>query len=446
MTRTLEPQLLDAGMTPAAAARKAATFRELLAAIGSGEPSPHIYHVPGRLEVLGKHTDYAGGRSIVAAVEQGFAVVAAARDDGVLNIRDLAAGEVVEFPADPDLQPTQGTWANYPMTVARRVARNFPGPLRGADILFSSDLPVAAGMSSSSALMIACFMVLSGVNQLAQHDEYRANITSCEQLASYLAAIENGQSFGTLRGNHGVGTFGGSEDHTAILCSRAGHLSQYNFAPTRREQAFPVPDEYVFAIAASGVVAEKTRAAREKYNLISRRTAEIVALWRRETGRDDATLAAAVRSAADAPDRLRAILASHRDEALVRRLDQFIEESERIIPAFADAARGFALGGVEVGELVDRSQALAETHLMNQVPQTIALARAAREQGATAASAFGAGFGGSVWALVRREQGDAFIEAWSRRYAAAFPIEARQARFFLTAAASAAVKLAAHAG
>ena len=54
------------------------------------------------------------------------------------------------------------------------------------------------------------------------------------------------------------------------------------------------------------------------------------------------------------------------------------------------------------GDLVDRSQQLAERRLGNQVPETIELARSARELGARAASAFGAGFGGSVWALVSR--------------------------------------------
>jgi len=59
--------------------------------------------------------------------------------------------------------------------------------------------------------------------------------------------------------------------------------------------------------------------------------------------------------------------------------------------------------GAALGGLVDRSQELTTTHLRNQVPETIFLAKAAREEGAIAASAFGAGFGGSVWALVPKE-------------------------------------------
>ena len=60
-----------------------------------------------------------------------------------------------------------GHWSNYPMTVARRLARNFPGLARGADIAFLSTLPRAAGLSTSSALVTATYLVLDAVNDLS---------------------------------------------------------------------------------------------------------------------------------------------------------------------------------------------------------------------------------------------------------------------------------------
>ena len=57
-------------------------------------------------------------------------------------------------------------------------------------------------------------------------NDYHMGCTA-ENLVEYLGCIENGQSFGILTGESGVGTFGGSEDHTAILCARAGQISQY---------------------------------------------------------------------------------------------------------------------------------------------------------------------------------------------------------------------------
>jgi len=93
--------------------------------------------------------------------------------------------------------------------------------LRGADIAFASDLPPAAGLSSSSALVIATFLAISDLNALGAHDEYRRAIPDADHLAGYLGAVEGGAPFGSLDGDRGVGTFSGSQDHTAILCSRA---------------------------------------------------------------------------------------------------------------------------------------------------------------------------------------------------------------------------------
>ena len=237
---------------------------------GTGGGRPLGFFVPGRIEVLGKHTDYAGGRTMVAAVERGFCVAALPRDDRQIVVIDAASGETIVFLAAPNLTPQAGSWSNYPMTVARRAGEELPGATRGAWIALASDLPPAAGMSSSSALMVAVFLVLAEVNRLAARDEYWHNIGSDVDLAGYLGAIENGQSFGTLAGDRGVGTFGGSEDQTAMLAAEPGQISQFAYCPTEFEKAIPVPPGYVFAVAASGVAAEKTGAAMEKYNAASR--------------------------------------------------------------------------------------------------------------------------------------------------------------------------------
>ena len=79
--------------------------------------------------------------------------------------------------------------------------------------------------------------------------------------------------------------------------------------------------------------------------------------------------------------------------------------------------------------------------LHNQVPETIYLARRARELGAVAASAFGAGFGGSVWALVAHGYATDMCETLRADYATAFPQHAAAAEFFITAAGEPAHRL-----
>jgi len=394
--------------------------------------------------VLGKHTDYAGGSSIVAAAERGFCLAVTPREDNRITAVDAASGESVSFLLDAKLVPQAGHWSNYPMTVARRVARNVAGPLRGMDVAFASDLPPAAGMSSSSAMIVAFYLALDAVNGLSARPELRQNVADLVGLAGYLATVENGQSFGSLLGDCGVGTFGGSEDHTAILTARTGHLSQYSYCPVRFRRAIPLAAGWGFAVAASGVAAEKTGAAMDRYNAASRLAAALGDLWRRETGRDDPHLAAAISGQPDAAEQLAGIIRSAAPAedrpALVARLKHFVTENDEILPAAADALAGGDLDAF--GRLVDRSQEAAETLLGNQVPETIHLAASARAAGAAAASAFGAGFGGSVWALVELARGGQFLAAWAEDYRRRFPREARSAAFFLTAAGPAAFRVA----
>jgi galactokinase len=112
-------------------------------------------------------------------------------------------------------------------------------------------------------------------------------------------------------------------------------------------------------------------------------------------------------------------------------VEQFHAES-RIVRAAGDAlVRGDL---TKLGALVDESQGNAERLLGNQVPETIALARSARALGAIAASAFGAGFGGSVYALVRVGEAMEFKRVWAERYTEAFPGAAAKASFFVTRA------------
>jgi galactokinase len=391
----------------------------------------YLTFVPGRIEVLGKHTDYAGGSTLTCTVERGFAVVYSPRSDNLLQIVDAAGGSSLSFPIDPALEPPLDHWSNYPMTVARRLARNFEGPITGADLAFRSTLPRAAGLSSSSALITAVFLALKRVNKLSSHRAYTGAIASQEDLAGYLGSIENGQPFGALAGDTGVGTFGGSEDHTAILCSRAGHVGHFAFCPVERLGMVPLPAGWTFVVAGSGIVASKTGNAREQYNRASRLVSVLLGHWKNATKRTDPTLTAAAHSAPEAADELRRIVSSAETgerDALLQRLDHFLLENDRLVP---NAVRALTAGKVaSFGRVADESQRAAEELLGNQIPETHLLARLARQLGAAAASAFGAGFGGSVWALVETPGAPAFAQRWHEAYRAAARTPASKAGVF----------------
>jgi galactokinase len=292
-------------------------------------------------------------------------------------------------------------------------------------------------------LLIVIFAVLSEVNQLLERAEFKADIHNVEDLAGYLGCIENGQSYKSLKGDSGVGTFGGSEDHTAILASEPGHLKQYAFCPVRLERTVELPADCVFVIAVSGVAADKTGAARSQYNRASRATRAILEILRAETGSTALTLADGVAGNADALDSIRRVLdqagTTTQSQWLRNRFEQFWKESEVIIPQACDALAKNDLNGF--GALVDESQAAAEALLENQVPETVWLAKQARRLGAYAASAFGAGFGGSVWALVSQKEAARFSDHWRDSYLSSSQHGVANAEFFLTAAGPPLIRL-----
>ncbi|MDO4665932.1 MAG: galactokinase family protein [Actinomycetaceae bacterium] len=372
------------------------------------------WYVPGRIEVLGKHTDYAGGRSLLATVDRGITVKARKISAPLVRLRSTAVNQEVTLPLSADCTGTG--WGTYPATVISRLVRNFDG-IVGADIEIDSTLPLASGMSSSSALVVGIARALIDLSGIATLGLFRRHVRDYESLAAYLACIENGMSFGELTGARGVGTFGGSEDHTAMLCCEAGKLAQYSFSPVRRERFVPIPAGHSFVIAVSGVLAEKTGAAKDAYNRASLAVSELLHQWNEATGRSDEALATALTSSEDAYEFMQKLAGE--DTYQRRRLDQFFHESAEIIPTAADALVDGALDAF--GELVDTSQKLAETHLGNQVPETITLTRLARRIGAVASSAFGAGFGGSVWALVPTRSAEDFAAEWKRAYTREFP-------------------------
>ena len=428
MTRTTAPLADDPLL---------ARCRAALEAVRGGPASQAIsLFVPGRVELLGKHTDYAGGRSVLLAIDRGFRMMAARRDDAIVRMipadqSDSAGQFTLGQPADVPM----GHWLRYPATTAERLAANFAQavPLAGADIAFLSDLPPASGMSSSSAFMIATFLALAGLNRVQQSQPYRDNIASPEDLAMYLACVENGQSFGTLAGRAGVGTFGGSEDHTAILCCQPGRLSVFSFAPTVFEQTIDWPGDMALVVATCGVSAEKTGARREDFNRASRRARLVVERYNAARGtrhrhlRDLAVSAGAqgLLETLATLTRLEEADAELTGMRLAQRFEQFYREDQVIIPRAAEALRGGDLP--EFGRLCDQSQAAAAVGLENQIPQTTALQRLAREHGALAASAFGAGFGGSVWAMAPAARAADFSARWLAGYRAEFPADAATA-------------------
>jgi galactokinase len=409
---------------------------DALSAHGAAASGRATVWAPGRIEVFGKHTDYAGGRSLLVATERGMVLRVAPRADRMVRVLDLAGNVQCELPLSSESNAPDGHWSNYIATVARRLARDFPEMTSGADIALHSDLPVAAGASSSTSLMIGVALCLTRVNALAIAERFDdLFLMSPTALPTYLGAIEMGGAYGPLSDDAGVGTFGGCQDQTAILCAARDKIIDADWLPTRLRGEYALPESLTFVVGASGVAAEKSAGARARYNRVSLMVRHLLDRWNTVAVRADISLGATLLSSLDAADQLRSVAAAagttdFSATELVNRLEQFVLETQSLIPAATAAMESGRWA--DLGDLAQRSHDAADQWLGNQIAETNALVQFARQHGALAASAFGAGFGGSVWALVDQRGAELFQQAWATAYRSQFPHVAQQAIFFQT--------------
>ncbi len=437
--KSLRTLLKQEGRTPAnwkPRNEKALELLDMLAALDGASVDQQVIFgfVPGRIEVLGRHTDYAGGRTIVCAIDRGFLFAATPVQGRRIRIHeDSIEFNPVEFDLDPNLSPPAGQWANYPMTMARRLARNFPGQLRGADIAFSSTMPVGSGMSGSSALMMMVFTAIASANGFQENAAFQANIRNPVDLSVYLACAENGQSFRGLEGDAGVGTFGGSEDHAAILNAKPGQLSLFGFSPPELQAEVPWPSDWRMVVAFSGVRAEKTREALEKYNMTSRRVRDSMSRFNQLAGTRLSTLREVVdHEPKPGGSRWLAALAHAPGDSspgLSDRVRQFILEDRTHIPRALEALRAKDLRAF--GKLLSASHRASKKYLWNIVPEIDFLQKSACRLGASGASGFGAGFGGSIFAVTSADHAEELLIKWRRRYVARYPVRAAESAFFI---------------
>ncbi len=128
--------------------------REFEAAVGR---SPRLYRAPGRVNLIGEHTDYNDGFVLPIALDRDTWVAAAPRADRRLVVRSREYGEPVTI--DLDTEDGSDGWQNHWSCYIRGVARTLDCVV-GADLMIASDVPIGAGLSSSAALEVACGFAL----------------------------------------------------------------------------------------------------------------------------------------------------------------------------------------------------------------------------------------------------------------------------------------------
>jgi galactokinase len=309
---------------------------------------------PGRVNLIGEHIDYHGLPVLPMAIGRRIRIAFRARGDRRIRASSAGYGKrEFEWTARLECGPA-GDWANYLKAAAQAAGERWM-PARGIDARIESDLPPAAGLSSSSALLTGFTLALLRANGIRP---------TFEELMQVLPEAE-----------HFVGTRGGGMDHAVVLAAKRGCALLVRFAPLSACPV-PVPRDWAFLVAHSLETAEKSGVLRAEYNA------------RRSAGTRALELAA--RGAPLEGDERRAF-------------EHITGEAKRVEDAVA-ALRG---GDAEAfGRLLDESHASLRDNLRVSTPALDALVETAHASGALGARLTGAGFGGCAVLLCRAAERD----------------------------------------
>jgi len=126
---------------------------------------PRIFRAPGRVNLIGEHTDYNDGFVLPAAIDREILVAAAPRPDRQIHVFSLTFSERAEFDLDEKNPRPRGHWSDYIRGVAL-ILESVGYRLGGANLLIESNLPIGAGLSSSAALEVATAIALSSLAEI----------------------------------------------------------------------------------------------------------------------------------------------------------------------------------------------------------------------------------------------------------------------------------------
>jgi galactokinase len=338
---------------------------------------------PGRVELLGNHTDYNEGVVLGAAINRGICV-SGVKNDRSIRLTSPGFGDVEVHPAE--LRPLQETcWANYILGVADEL-RSLHVPVCGFTADVSGDLPIGAGLSSSAAVELATALFL------------------LKLFCARLAPLEIAKA--CQRAEHRyVGVQSGLLDQVMSLFGRANHAV---FFDCRSEEirCVPFPAELALIIAESG---KKRELAQGEYNL-----------------RVEETYAAARAFGARALRDVSLVELDRRSDLsalLRRRASHVIGENERVWHALKLLEAG---DGIGFGKLMNESHESSRQNFENSTPELDLLVSIAQAlPGVLGARLTGGGFGGATVTLCERSRAHQVAAELSRRYADTTGIAAR---------------------
>lgn len=381
------------------------TIKEQFAQIFGGEGLIRVVRAPGRVNLIGEHTDYNDGFVFPMAIEPEVRMVCRAREDGKIRLASTVfPGQIAEFSLQEKIERGEPGWANY----SRGVAAELLGagiPLTGMDALISNTLPVGGGLSSSAAIEVAtawCFLALGGLEidasrlaMLCQKAEHEYALVPC-----------------------------GIMDQTIVISGRAGHAMLLDCRDLSK-QFVPLDPKELRVVIVNSMV--KHELSGGEYAQRRRQCEEGVAFFQKQNPAIKALRDVNLKQVEEAKEQL--------GDLVYRRCRHVISENARTVEAATLLGRK---AYERVGELMVQSHnSLRDDYEVSCVELDFLAAEAMKVKGVYGARMTGGGFGGCIVALTQPRSVDALVEHLNRTYQEKFGL--KPTSFVTTPAAGAGV-------
>lgn len=378
-----------------------------------GEAPSVVARAPGRVNLIGEHTDYSELPVLPIAIEQSLYLAAGPGEAGMVEARSAAFEGAARFERE-NRHPGGAAWHRYVAGAMGQLADVAPG--QGVRLFVGGDLPATGGLSSSSALSMAVLAAASAA---------WGSLLDREELVRRAIVAER----------H-VGVESGGMDQAIIAFGEAGKALRIDFRPAGR-RFVAIPDRLAFVVASSGEEAPKGGAAKDSYNerVVGARIAS--AMLADEVGVDlDVPLTLAQVSDVDVvdvlvdglPEKISAREVAHGVQVDIAHLVQLTSETwdaqvkvpvkrvARHILGEAqrvdEAEQALIAGDLKrFGKLLDESHNSLREDLRCSTPALDRVCAAMRKAGAFGSRLTGAGFGGFALAACAPEKVQAVIEA-----------------------------------
>ena len=253
--------------------RQLLVLQELLnkaAATFSPEQKLLLVRSPGRLNVMGRHVDHQGGNCNLMTISFETVYLAAPREDDKITLthcnqslfgnRSFRISELLEDLPWEDWHTLVASeklkkmireygvdWSNYIQAAVLRMQKHFRNvPLRGMDMIVGGNVPMAAGLSSSSSLLVGAAEAILAINNLTVPADKLVNLCG------------EGEWF--------VGTCGGSADHAAVKLGQRGEVVKVKFFDFEVVEKVIFPEGYSMVVCDSGIKARKSSNAKDQFN------------------------------------------------------------------------------------------------------------------------------------------------------------------------------------